>query len=329
MLCPVCETTSTDTQKCIVCGWEFINFTEEPTKEEQNEYTQLLHNYKTEFFFALAVQYHDNKQYEESIECCRISCKHQSFENPLALMASAYLELENKEEALTFAAEALVLNPQNQLALEILLKLSPEKDLNTNAIKKLTSKMLIKDKFETTQEYINRINNIGYVSVGTVKWIDYDADNSMFEFEPNLIFRDPKLDSQLYLDLCDCKYTIEIQRDVAKQLYEKNNILLIAKIAIKDDVLYFTDILVDIYSFTALYEDVLDAKKIQKEQEEVEKKHNMQRIIKKSNTPGVGLTADEHYLLQNFHDTGELAREPNKIMTSIGKGIASFIRKRI
>jgi len=61
MLCLVCENISIDTQKYTKCGWEFINFTEEPTQEEQNEYIQLLDNYRTEYYFNLAQLFFQEK----------------------------------------------------------------------------------------------------------------------------------------------------------------------------------------------------------------------------------------------------------------------------
>ena len=52
MLCPVCENISKKRRKCINCGWEFINFTEEPSKQQEKEYNELLSAYKIQHGFS-------------------------------------------------------------------------------------------------------------------------------------------------------------------------------------------------------------------------------------------------------------------------------------
>ena len=286
MKCPVCEDESTNTHKCTNCGWEFVNFTEEPTIEEQNEYTQLLNNYRTELYFALAVQYYDNKQYEEVIECCRISCEHQLFENPLALMASAYFELGNKEEALSFAHMALEINSTNELAITVLKTLQEEKD--NYIIPRLSDEILLKGQFEKQQEYENRVNNLSYVKIGTVKLINYDADNEILNFrsEP---YRIIKLNS-LYLD---GEFIIKVAPVDAKKLYKNTTVSLIAKLHITNNIIDIIDIKVEQYSFMKELENIKKLKMLQ-EKEKKEKgdiareynnfKNNIPRIWKDSLT---------------------------------------------
>jgi len=266
MLCPVCENISTNTHKCTNCGWEFINFTEEPTPKEQNEYTQLLHNYRTEFFFALAVQYHDNKQYTEVIECCRISCEHQLFENPLALMASSYLELGNKEEALKFANMALSINPQNELSISIRGKLN-KKEYNINTVQqlesisyedkilKLTPEILTKGQFEKTVEYEERINNLRDVEIGRVTLIEYDADSEELNFKLPNSLNYLKLNN---LKLDNISYKIKLSSVDAKSLYSKDYVPLIAKIGIKNSKISINDIKIGRYSFFTAYREKIE-----------------------------------------------------------------------
>jgi len=261
MLCPACENESTNTQKCTNCGWEFVNFTEEPTIEEQNEYTQLLNNYRTELYFALAVQYYDNKQYEEVIECCRISCEHQLFENPLALMASAYLELGNKEEALSFANMALSINPQNEFSLIVLDNLN---GTETNILKKCNkgfNNNLYKDQFETKEEYASRISKLGYIDIGEIKLLKYDIETQRYEIECilNQEYKHFLFFTLEYRDIdLSIKTSVYLNRDAAKNLFNISKTHpFLAKLKYRDKLIVM-DVKIHNYSFTnQLSEDIL------------------------------------------------------------------------
>ena len=225
MLCPVCENESENTQQCQNCGWQFVYFTEEPSEQEQNEFTLLLQNYRTEFWFNLAQQYYQNKQYEETIECCQISCEYQSFENSLGLMAASYKELGNDEEALKYTNMVLEINPQNELALLFLeLNFKPEE---VKEIIKLTPTLLKKDMFETTEEWENRILNLSYITIGTVSFSNYEADKQDLTFKiflynnTNIVFS-----PLISMD----KYTMKLSATKAKEVKTAGILDLVVKI---------------------------------------------------------------------------------------------------
>ena len=289
MLCPACENESINTQKCTNCEWEFVNFTEEPTQEEQNQYNILLSSYRTELFWNLAVRYFDNKQYEEVIECCRISCEHQLFENPLGLMASAYLEIGNKEEALNFANMSLNINPKNEFALFVLDDLN-ECETITEEIKKLMPELLEQDMFETTEEFNHRINNLGYLQIGYIELLDYNADNELLKFRI-----DKKIDNFskgfLKIDL-NHLFEISLSRKEAKILFDFNEkiVPLVCMLTIKNINIEMIDIKIDKYSFYNIYLELsnkyildLKNKQIQEEKKKIledEEKQKIEEYIK-------------------------------------------------
>jgi len=50
MLCPVCKNESINKKQCDVCKWEFTYFTEEPTAKELAQYNALLQKHKDKFY---------------------------------------------------------------------------------------------------------------------------------------------------------------------------------------------------------------------------------------------------------------------------------------
>ena len=249
MLCPACENESENTQQCQNCGWQFVYFTQQPTEEEQNEYTSLLQNYRTELYFNLAQQYYQNKQFEETIQCCLISCEHQLFENPLALLALSHKELGNNEEALKYANMAIEINSNNEMARELLTELSTEPE-KTKKIITLTPEILEKDMFETTEEYQDRIKNLGYVEIGIVNLINYDADKRELKFNLDIErISGYEFDTSIDLIYNEHTYTIIINPSDAQNLYLSKNPIVTAKIDMRESNISILDIKVDKYSF--------------------------------------------------------------------------------
>jgi len=275
MLCPACENESENTQQCTNCGWQFVYFTQEPSEKEQNEYTILLQNYRTELYWTLAAQYYDNKQYEEAIECCKISCEHNLFENPLGLMASAYLQLGCKTEALSFANMALNINPNNEFSLLVLKNLNRavssrsenfEKEFNLDSMQQLTTKILKKGMFETTEEYKQKIENIGYIRIGTIVFKDYNPDTQELTFIPYYDYDDNGIKDydgfthNHYDGTSQDDYNIDFDLNIsgviqhtqmipskAQKVYE--NAKLIARITIERNSIKIVDIMVNNNSF--------------------------------------------------------------------------------
>jgi len=245
MLCPVCENESENTQQCTNCGWNFVYFTEEPSEQEQNEYTLLLQNYRTDLFYNLAQQYYQNKQYEETIECCLVSCEHKMFENPLALLALTYKDLGNTEKALEYANISLTINQDNEMAKQIFDELNSSSN-HQDEIIKLTPEILEKDIFETTEQYADRIKNLGYVEIGMADLEGYDADSKLLGFSVNVY---PNLKEKIFVPSSKGIWHINLEANDAKKLYSKKNIMLIAKIEVIDSVFKIVDIKIEKYSF--------------------------------------------------------------------------------
>lgn len=268
MLCPICETESESTQQCTICGWQFVYFTQEPSEQEQKEHTLLLQNYRTEFFFQLAKEYYENKQYQETIQSCFISCEHQMYENPLALLALSYKDLANTDEALKYANMSLEINSNNEMAKQVLaeLNISPTQQ---DEIIKLTPEVLKKDMFETTEQHADRIKNLGYVEIGIIGLKGYDADNQKLKFSTSV---NKDLANIVFINKPNetVTYEINIHPDVARKLYIKETLPLIVSLEIIDSKMTLTDMTIDKYSFFKEHtEDLKKQKQRDKTNQEV------------------------------------------------------------
>ena len=246
MLCPSCENKSDNTQQCTNCGWKFVYFTQKPTELEKNEYTILLQNYRTELYFNLAQQYYQNKQYEETIKYCFISCEHNMFENPLALLALTYQKLKNDDIALKDATMALNINPNNEMPKQILVELDTQIE-RQNVIVKLIPEMLEKNMFETTEEHADRIENLGYVEIGTVQLEGYDADNQKLQFRAAMCIN---LATKIPFISTNDIYKISLSSGNAKELFGKERVPLLVKLkVININKNEYIDMKIDNYSF--------------------------------------------------------------------------------
>jgi len=118
-----------------------------------------------------------------------------------------------------------------------------EKSRNLS-VKKLTSKMLKKDKFETTEEYEERIKNLGNVEIGTVKLIDYDADTKILDCQ--LVI--PSISVYVYSTESKIDFQIQIKALEARKIYSKKKIPLEAKIEIQENIIKILDCKFDKYN---------------------------------------------------------------------------------
>ena len=327
MLCPACENESKNTQQCTNCGWQFVYFTQEPSVQEQNEYTLLLQNYRTEFWFNIAQQYYQNKQYEEAIQSCFISCEHQMYENPLALLALTYKELDNIEEALKYANMSLEINSNNKMAKQVLDELNMSSNQQDKIIK-LTPEILEKDMFETSDEYKARIKNLNIVTIGTVSLLNYDINSETFNIEckiyENISWRLKQY--SLFSNIEEFAKKVKIPRDKAKIIHHigrEHN--LNAKIEILDTQPDIVDILVDRYSFFNEYDkERQNAADFEKQLEEEEERQSKEQEQKKA---ARFKKQQEEYekLMKSLNEVHKI----DGFATKIGKSIKSFIKNRI
>ncbi len=329
MLCPACENESENTQQCTNCGWQFINFIEEATEQQKNEYRSLLQNYRTEFFYNLAQKYFENKQYEEAIQCCFISCEHQWFENPSILLALAYKELGNMEEVLKYLSIAIEINPDN----EFVNKLIAEENIQPKEQKeiiKITPKMLEKDMFETSEEQVDRINNLGYVEIGTVLLKDYDADKQKLKFIPTV-------NKSLEEMISPCRgniFEISLEQKKAKELYGHKQVPLLATLHMKNEQADYIDIKVDNYSFISeflKYEQSRNEKlkEKQKREEETKREADLEKQIIETEKEAESIIATNQNKVINVGDSlawkdskttliWEISNAPNRKLTYSG-----------
>jgi len=278
MLCPACENESENTQQCLNCGWQFVYFTQEPSEREQNEYTLLLQNYRTEFFYAKALEYFEHKQYEETIQCCYISCEKQMYDNPLVLLGLSFQVLENYDEALKYVTMALEINPNNEAANELLSELSTSDKPVESKIITLTPEILKKDMFETTEEYADRIKTLGYVEIGKVELDGYDANYKNLRIRAHL---NKNLNTFSFKHkLLSSLYIISLESNSAKELYTKEFIPLTSSLEIQNNKIVFTDLKVGDYSFINEFLE-LQQSKIDKEKLELEDRQ--QKEIERQN----------------------------------------------
>lgn len=112
----------------------------------------------------------------------------------------------------------------------------------------LTPEILAKDMFETTKEYNERLDGLGFVEIGTIELEDYDADTAVFTITCRLN-ENLKL---LAFDLSvhDVEYEVLIVREEAKTLHaQSQSYKLVAKIGFIDDVVMIKALKFDQYVF--------------------------------------------------------------------------------
>lgn len=245
----------------------------EPNKMEKQNYELKLQNYRAEFFYASALLYFENKQFEEAIQCCLISSEKQMFENPLTLLALTYKELDNHEEALKYAHMTIEINPSNEIAHGLLSEFSDsaqaskktiqstdkieKKDIfkrteqsHNTAIKEdiipitLTDKILTRGTFEKTHEFEERIKKLNWLNIGftnrSTNYQVYDADSEIFAFdiELNTYNNFTIEDSELLTTTIEYK----ISPLEAKKLLEYT-IEICAKVTIKNSTISIEDLI--------------------------------------------------------------------------------------
>jgi len=114
----------------------------------------------------------------------------------------------------------------------------------------LTPEILEKDMFETTEQYQDRIKNLGYVKIGIVNLINYDADKRELKFNLNIKGNIRyKFDTSIDLRYDKHTYTIIINPSDAQNLYLSKNPIVTAKIDMRESNISILDIKVDKYSF--------------------------------------------------------------------------------
>ena len=302
MICPICENEPKNQQKCEICGWEFIYFTDELTAKELQEYNNILQNYRTEFYYTLAQQYFNNKQYEETIQCCFISCEKQMFENPLVLLGITYQHLGNNEEALKYALMSFEINPNNESTQQLLSELN-SKEIEAKEIIKLTPEILEKNMFEKTEQHQERIKSLGYVEIGTVELENYDADSQKLKFKIEIDWdlKEIDFDNNLNGEI----YEINITAINAKELYTNNDVKLIVKIEIIDNKIKFLDIKIDKYSFIkelTTYQNEIK-KKIKQEKIQREERAKYENIKKNIPSTWIDQISGREWTIKKFAGT--------------------------
>ena len=165
---------------------------------------------------------------------------------------------------------------------EFLAKLNTQVE-QPKAIIKLTPEILEKDMFETTEQYADRIEKLGYIDIGTVEWQDYDANTKKLKFRAN-INKDlsaVKFSNKPHKII----YEINLEPVNAKQLYENIPIPLLSTLKIIDSKISLTDMKINDYSFMneflkhkELYDEKIKQKKIQ--QDEQKKQVEKERLNK-------------------------------------------------
>jgi len=109
-----------------------------------------------------------------------------------------------------------------------------EQEKNSEAVILFSPDILKKDMFETTQEYQERVKNLGWLEVGEVTLNSYDADTEMFTIALSL---------NHYITFKTQEIQIMIKREEAKPLYETSKTYkLLAQIAVADGAVSFKEL---------------------------------------------------------------------------------------
>jgi len=118
-----------------------------------------------------------------------------------------------------------------------------ERKKNNETITLFSPDILEKDMFETTQEYQERVNNLGWLEVGEVTLNSYDADTEMFTISLSLNKALKK-----FVNIMALEMIIRIKKKNAKQLFSiSNKHKLIAKIKFSNSDLKFKKMKFDQY----------------------------------------------------------------------------------